>query len=442
MTTQPLLRVALPLFPLGTVLFPRPGCCRCASSRSRYRHDRRCHRNGCPSASSPDAGLGGPPAPSAEDRAFAEVGTLAAIRRVRCAASRPAADRMRGHADASGCARANCRSTASGPPKSTPVPDDLPLAAADDLKHTADALRRLVDTLEERRRMEGRDGVRLPIGEPYRFEDCGWVAEPLVRTAADENRAQAEADGARQPPDAPRTRQRPPRAGRHPEVAAPRAPLGRVAAPPRWPRPPGAARPPWPPPPPSLQGAAPRGGRAGRLAAAAPTGPCMRSPAPMSDHLMPPFRSRARPRPPHPAPRRRTTTSSSPNAARSSRRCAARRRKARAWPSRTTSSPATARRRCVAAHGETEAEELEATPIEVSVAGRMMLKRVMGKASFATLQDATGRIQLFITSGRHRRGGLRRLQALGPRRHPRRRGHADQDQDRRAVGQASRSCAC
>jgi lysyl-tRNA synthetase, class II len=30
------------------------------------------------------------------------------------------------------------------------------------------------------------------------------------------------------------------------------------------------------------------------------------------------------------------------------------------------------------------------------VAGRMMLKRVMGKASFATIQDASGRIQLFI----------------------------------------------
>jgi lysyl-tRNA synthetase class 2 len=31
------------------------------------------------------------------------------------------------------------------------------------------------------------------------------------------------------------------------------------------------------------------------------------------------------------------------------------------------------------------------------VAGRMMLKRVMGKASFATLQDSTGRIQIFLT---------------------------------------------
>jgi lysyl-tRNA synthetase class 2 len=51
----------------------------------------------------------------------------------------------------------------------------------------------------------------------------------------------------------------------------------------------------------------------------------------------------------------------------------------------------------IAAHGETPSDVLEATPIAVSVAGRMMLKRVMGKASFATIQDATGRIQLYIT---------------------------------------------
>src|SRR5687768_7187017 len=50
----------------------------------------------------------------------------------------------------------------------------------------------------------------------------------------------------------------------------------------------------------------------------------------------------------------------------------------------------------VAAHGGTEAEPLEAQAVVVSVAGRMMLKRVMGKASFATLQDSTGRIQLYV----------------------------------------------
>ncbi|WP_295550631.1 lysine--tRNA ligase [uncultured Pseudacidovorax sp.] len=51
----------------------------------------------------------------------------------------------------------------------------------------------------------------------------------------------------------------------------------------------------------------------------------------------------------------------------------------------------------LATHGETAAETLEATPVSASVGGRMMLKRVMGKASFATLQDATGRIQLYVT---------------------------------------------
>ncbi|SDW38522.1 lysyl-tRNA synthetase, class II [Variovorax sp. YR634] len=49
------------------------------------------------------------------------------------------------------------------------------------------------------------------------------------------------------------------------------------------------------------------------------------------------------------------------------------------------------------AYDATEAEALEAQAVAVSVAGRMMLKRVMGKASFATLQDATSRIQLYVT---------------------------------------------
>jgi len=51
----------------------------------------------------------------------------------------------------------------------------------------------------------------------------------------------------------------------------------------------------------------------------------------------------------------------------------------------------------LAAHAQSTAEALEAQPVGVSVAGRMMLKRVMGKASFATVQDATGRIQLYVT---------------------------------------------
>jgi lysyl-tRNA synthetase class 2 len=47
-------------------------------------------------------------------------------------------------------------------------------------------------------------------------------------------------------------------------------------------------------------------------------------------------------------------------------------------------------------YGEKSREDLDATSIEVKVAGRIMLKRVMGKASFATIQDLSGRIQIYV----------------------------------------------
>ncbi|MEY3804878.1 MAG: hypothetical protein RL667_1000 [Pseudomonadota bacterium] len=55
----------------------------------------------------------------------------------------------------------------------------------------------------------------------------------------------------------------------------------------------------------------------------------------------------------------------------------------------------------LAAHADKENEAFEAAPVNVVVAGRMMLKRVMGKASFATIQDGSGehagsRIQLYV----------------------------------------------
>ena len=43
-------------------------------------------------------------------------------------------------------------------------------------------------------------------------------------------------------------------------------------------------------------------------------------------------------------------------------------------------------------------EELEAKQIKAQIAGRIMLKRVQGKASFATIQDGSGRIQLYINN--------------------------------------------
>ncbi|MDO9071989.1 MAG: lysine--tRNA ligase [Rubrivivax sp.] len=53
-------------------------------------------------------------------------------------------------------------------------------------------------------------------------------------------------------------------------------------------------------------------------------------------------------------------------------------------------------------HGQVPNEELEPQAVTVVVAGRLMLKRVMGKACFGTLQDGSsgekhGRIQLYVT---------------------------------------------
>jgi len=59
------------------------------------------------------------------------------------------------------------------------------------------------------------------------------------------------------------------------------------------------------------------------------------------------------------------------------------------------------RRNALAAHlsttyGEKTPEALDAEPTRVSVAGRMRAKRVMGKASFAKLEDSSGAIQVFL----------------------------------------------
>lgn len=49
-----------------------------------------------------------------------------------------------------------------------------------------------------------------------------------------------------------------------------------------------------------------------------------------------------------------------------------------------------------AEYGEKSAEQLEELAVRVRVAGRLMSRRVMGKASFSHLQDMSGKIQLFV----------------------------------------------
>lgn len=173
MTTQPLLH-SLPLFPLGTVLFPG-GLLPLRIFEVRYLDMiGKCRKAGAPFGvvsltSGAEVRKAG-----AEAESFAAVGTLADIRTF--------------DAPQSGLLQIECVGTQRFRVRSSElqkhglwvaeveaIADDVALDIPDDLRHTATALRRLIDTLEERRHAQG-DTVRLPIGAPYRFDDCGWVA--------------------------------------------------------------------------------------------------------------------------------------------------------------------------------------------------------------------------------------------------------------------------
>ncbi len=51
----------------------------------------------------------------------------------------------------------------------------------------------------------------------------------------------------------------------------------------------------------------------------------------------------------------------------------------------------------LAEYGGKTKEELELQPVRVKIAGRMMTRRVMGKASFCHIQDMSGKMQLYVT---------------------------------------------
>ena len=65
-------------------------------------------------------------------------------------------------------------------------------------------------------------------------------------------------------------------------------------------------------------------------------------------------------------------------------------------------------------YGKHEDEHLREEAVRVSVAGRMMIKRVMGKASFIKLQDRTGQIQVRLE--RDREMAAQALNDVGPHR--------------------------
>ena len=173
MTTQPLLH-SLPLFPLGTVLFPG-GLLPLRIFEVRYLDMiGKCRKAGVPFGVVTLTSGNEVRKAGAEAERFAAVGTLAEIREF--------------ESPQSGLLQIECVGTQRFRIRTTElqkhglwvaeveaVPDDIALEIPDDLKHTATALRRLIDTLEERRHAQG-DSVRLPIEAPYRLDDCGWVA--------------------------------------------------------------------------------------------------------------------------------------------------------------------------------------------------------------------------------------------------------------------------
>jgi len=80
---------------------------------------------------------------------------------------------------------------------------------------------------------------------------------------------------------------------------------------------------------------------------------------------------------------------------------AERRAKLAAWRERGVAFPNDFRRDALAAqllttYTDRDADWFEANPVQVRVGGRMMFKRVMGKASFAKIADRSGQIQLFL----------------------------------------------
>ena len=174
MTTQPLLH-DLPLFPLGTVLFPG-GLLPLRIFEVRYLDMiGKCHRAGVPfGVVSLTQGSEVRKAGAAAE-SFSDIGTLASIRTL----TSPQAGLLQIECTGTQRFRVRARTLQKNSLWTADVEaiaDDVALAIPDDLQHTAVALRRLVDTLEERKRLQEDEEVRLPIAAPYRFQDCGWVA--------------------------------------------------------------------------------------------------------------------------------------------------------------------------------------------------------------------------------------------------------------------------
>lgn len=171
---EPLTLNALPLFPLGTVLYPG-GVLPLRIFEVRYLDMiGKCHKHGAPFgvvALSQGSEVQRPQGDAFADEAFDAVGTLATIQEfsvpqpglmvIRCGGTQRFKV-MRRERLKHGLWVADVERLAQD--QRLPIPADL--------QHVADALGRLITTLQER----AVPADQMPMDSPYLLDDCGWVS--------------------------------------------------------------------------------------------------------------------------------------------------------------------------------------------------------------------------------------------------------------------------
>jgi uncharacterized protein len=167
--TSALTLSSLPLFPLGTVLFPG-GVLPLRIFEVRYLDMiGKCHKTGAPFGVV-SLTQGGEVRHPGVTEAFSAVGTLAVI--AQCESPQPGLMTVR--CDGSQRFRIAAREQLRHGlwvADVERVAADMAVAIPPDLQATADALRRLLEALRER----AGAGTRMPVSEPWQLGDCGWV---------------------------------------------------------------------------------------------------------------------------------------------------------------------------------------------------------------------------------------------------------------------------
>lgn len=168
--TSALTLQSLPLFPLGTVLFPG-GVLPLRIFEVRYLDMiGKCHKAGAPFGVV-SLTQGGEVRQPGMNEAFSAVGTLATISEYET--PRPGLMMVR----ATGAQRFRIRSSDQlkhglWVADVERIPPDMKVSIPDDLQVTSTALAQLIQSLENK----GGAEAQLPMAKPLQLDDCGWVA--------------------------------------------------------------------------------------------------------------------------------------------------------------------------------------------------------------------------------------------------------------------------